>query len=419
MKRSRKTSPARLSKEADRFFQVAIKAIGAGCRIEDRFWDAHLETVAMTLLDAGNDAAIESALDYSFEKSPDAHDLLAESVETAAETCFFAVDGQTYQALLVSIPMIAWSKYPIYAGPLSASDVTPLETYLREIIFAQDTKSVVNPFMFSIEHLPPSFSKTRKLLKKLADSAVNEDVLVVKADKIPTLDMPADTRMILAAVLAPLGKPLFRWQEGVAVPASSKVGKVDVSKKARTKAAATAIAPMDRDQCLTLWIERAKPILAKLVPGASIDCGLPDAFFRICRECDQRVRPHMVSSAVDHLETALGTTASQLHAIIAGVGDAQVDEYRVAFALRSSGDVVNGMIWPLVAQEDDDTNPGPREQIEAILKTSQVGKITNLPGVLPPEFCEDCGAPLFYDADAEAVHPHMPDDSNLTPAHYH
>ena len=150
-----------------------------------------------------------------------------------------------------------------------------------------------------------------------------------------------------------------------------------------------------------------------------MEIGLPDAFFHNCRECDRRVRPHMVTSAVAHLEAALGTTAGQLHAIIAGVGEAQVDEYRVAFALKNSGEVVNGTIWPLVAQEDDDTNPGPREQIEAILKEAKIGKITKLSGTLPPESCEDCGAPLFYDADGEAVHPHMPDDANFAPAHYH
>lgn len=430
MKRLRKKSSLRLSKDAARLILMASNTVRAGCRLENRYWDAQLETLATQLLDVGNDSAIETALDQTYESEPDAHDVLAESVEAAAESCFFDTEGQHYQALLVSVPLIAWSKYPMAAGQLRADGVASIEACMRQYILADNTECAVNPFLYSIDHLPQSFSETRKLLKYLADATINQDILSTKASKIVTIDMPADTRMLLAVVVAPLGKPIFRWQEEAAsadMPTAAKA-----ATKASTKASAKPLAKarkatgvtkppasMSRTDCLALWVEHAKPDLAKLIPGATLECGLPDAFFRNCRECDRRVRPYMVTSAVDHLETALSTTADQLHAIIAGVGETQVDEYRVAFALKRSGEVVNGMIWPLVSQEDDDANPGPREEIEAILRASKVGKITKLAGVLPPEFCDDCGAPLFYDADAEAVHPHMPDDSNLSPAHYH
>ena len=434
MKRQRKKSSQRLSKDATRLIQMASDSVRSGCRVENRYWDTQLETLAMQLLDAGNDSAIETALDFTYESEPDAHDVLAESVEAASESCFFYVDGSHYQALLVSVPLIAWSKYPMAAGQLRAAGVALIEDGLRKYVFAPDTQCAVNPFLYSIDHLPQSFSETRKLLQFLADAVVNKDILSTKASKIVTIDMPADTRMLLAVVIAPLGMPIFRWQEGWQNERPAAPAKVAAKASTKTRAKTLATAPakaskkaiavqndvaVSRNDCLVDWVEHTKPELAKLIPGASLECGLPDAFFRNCRECDRRVRPYMVTSAVDHLETALSTTADQLHAIIAGVGEAQVDEYRVAFALKNSGEVVNGMIWPLVSQEDDDANPGPREEIEAILKAAKVGKITKLPGVLPPEFCDDCGAPLFYDADAEAVHPHMPDDSNLSPAHYH
>ncbi len=447
MKRVRKNPSARISKDAEQLLQIASDAFDSGCRVEDRYWDQKLETLATELLNAGNDGAVETALDVSYEKAPEAHDLLAESVEAVSETYYFNVLDQPHQALLVSVPMIAWSKYPMAAGHLKPADVAAIHQHLRDFIFAGDSRSVVNPFLYSIDHLPQSFSETRKLLQRMANAIVGEITITTKESKIETIDMPADTRMLLSVVVAPFGKPLFRWQEssasaqiaGKAVSKAASKAALKTPEKAPQKATPKAAAKskaslssstlpktvadsniiLNRSECLTLWAKHAKPDLAKLIPGASLELGLPDAFFRNCRECDRRVRPYMVSSAVEHLETALSTTASQLHAIIAGVGEAQVDEYRVAFALKNSGEVVNGMIWPLVAEEDDDANPGPREQIEAILKASNVGKITKLPGVLPPEFCEDCGAPLFYDADAEAVHPHMPDDSNLAPAHYH
>ena len=418
MKRLRKKSPARLSKDADRLIQMASATVDSGCRIENRYWEMQLESMATHLLDGGHDSAIEAALDHTYEKEPDAHDVLADTVEAAAESCFFEVDGKSYQALLISVPLVAWSKYPIAAGKLTAAAIAPIEANLREHIFASDTQSMVYPFLFSIDHLPQSFSETRQLLKTLADATANKQKLSIKAGKIETIDMPADTRMLLAVAIAPLGQAIFRWQEQAA-PAPAKSGTKTSSSKTTKNVASKTDAPVSRDECLIRWVEHAKAALAKLIPGASFECGLPDAFFRNCRECDKRVRPYMITSAVDHLEAALATNREQLHAIIAGVGDTQVDEYRVAFALRNTGEVVNGMIWPLVSNEDDDANPGPREEIEAILKAAKVGKITKLTGVLTPEFCEDCGAPLFYDAEGEVVHPHMPDDSDVSPAHYH
>lgn len=418
MKRLRKKSATRLSKDAERLIQMASATVNSGCRIESHYWEMQLESMATHLLDDGHDSAIEAALDHTYEKELDAHDVLADTVEAAAESCFFEMDGKNYHALLISVPLVAWSKYPIAAGKLTAAAIAPIEANLREHIFASDTQSMVYPFLYSIDHLPQSFSETRQLLKNLADAAVNKQKLSVKAGKIETIDMPADTRMLLAVAIAPIGHAIFRWQEQAA-PAPAKSGTKISSSKTAKKVAAKIGTPMSRGDCLSQWVEHSKSALATLIPGASFECGLPDAFFRNCRECDKRVRPYMITSAVDHLEAALATSREQLHAIIAGVGDTQVDEYRVAFALRNTGEVINGMIWPLVSNEDDDANPGPREEIEAILKAAKVGKITKLTGVLTPEFCEDCGAPLFYDAEGEAVHPHMPDDSDVSPAHYH
>ena len=161
MKRQRKKSSQRLSKDATRLIQMASDSVRSGCRVENRYWDTQLETLAMQLLDAGNDSAIETALDFTYESEPDAHDVLAESVEAASESCFFYVDGSHYQALLVSVPLIAWSKYPMAAGQLRAAGVALIEDGLRKYVFAPDTQCAVNPFLYSIDHLPQSFSDTR------------------------------------------------------------------------------------------------------------------------------------------------------------------------------------------------------------------------------------------------------------------
>jgi hypothetical protein len=42
-----------------------------------------------------------------------------------------------------------------------------------------------------------------------------------------------------------------------------------------------------------------------------------------------------------------------------------------------------------------------------------------LNGLFAPEFCEDCGAPLFADADSEMVHPELPEEAETAAVHYH
>ncbi|MFM7462267.1 MAG: DUF2863 family protein, partial [Burkholderiales bacterium] len=62
MKRIRSKSPLRLSKDAERLITMSTAAASSASRSEDQYWQLHLETLAMTLMDRGNDAAIEAAL---------------------------------------------------------------------------------------------------------------------------------------------------------------------------------------------------------------------------------------------------------------------------------------------------------------------------------------------------------------------
>ena len=84
---------------------------------------------------------------------------------------------------------------------------------------------------------------------------------------------------------------------------------------------------------------------------------------------------------------------------------------------------MHGVVWPLFGREDDDDiepgKPSPREEIEAIFKECKIGEVLKLPELFAPEFCEDCGAPLFVDADKEMVHAELPEEADAPPAHYH
>ena len=375
---------------------MCTAAATSGSRTEDQYWQAHIETLATALMDRGNDTALEAALDQTHQMNSPAHEILAASCEAAAESCIINLDGEAgvQQAQLISIPMIAWSKYRIPAGPIDEKMMKPVRAHLHGHILGRDVKLCLISFLYSIDQLPRGFADTRKLTKKLAEAAVNAETPKLDFAKLgDTAELPADVRFLIGVAVTTRGTPTFQWQQ------------LDTH--------------INRTECLTRWIEQCRPSLAKLMPGCAFESGLPDAFFHNCRESDLRVRPYMLSSAVAIVETVLKTAPGQLSAVVAGVGETAVDEYRVSITRKGQNEVLHGIVWPLYGAEDDDANPGPREQIELILKEHKVADLTRLPGVLPPEYCEDCGAPLFFDHEGEAMHAEMPEDSEHPASHYH
>ena len=197
-----------------------------------------------------------------------------------------------------------------------------------------------------------------------------------------------------ACVAAPRGNPLFRWQED----ASGHAG---------------------RAGSLEQWIAQARPTIAKLLPGCVFECLLPDAYYVNCRESDRRVRPFGIRAAIAFLENALKVKAGDLHAVIAGFGEERVDEYRVGFTVDGDSHVAHGVVWPLYGREDEGARPGPLEEVLAQLAEVGVTEVKKLQGTFTPEYCEDCGAPLFANPEAEMVHAELPEEADSPAAHFH
>lgn len=389
----------RLPKEAARLVSLCEAAIASGSRVEEQFWITQADELAASLMDRGNDAALEAALGHTHKLNTPVHDVLAATCEAAAEACLLTAKNNTAirQALLISIPLIVWSKYQIPAGPLAERTITPICSHLHGHILGRDVSLCVNPFLYSIDQLPRGFADTRKLLKLMAMAAEQNTTAHIDYGKLAeTTALPADVRFILAVVVVNQGDALFQWQENDS-PDSTPTHKT----------------------YLEQWNSQTRPLLAALLPGCEFECGLPNAFFNNCRESDLLVRPRTLDSVIDGTATMLDLPTTAMAAVVAGVGDGQIDEYRVSLTRKNHNEVVNGVVWPLYGEEDDDTNPGPRQTIEALLKQHQLAEITLLDGVRPPEFCDDCGAPLFYTHDGEAVHAEMPENIDHPITHYH
>ena len=395
MPRTRAKAPPRLTRDAERLIALANGLNASGSLTEDRYWEAQMSALVAKLLENGNDAPIDGALDHLYQTNLGAYDTLIELVENESESLLVTEGDTAWQALLIAVPIVAWSKYSIPSGPIGRAEADALRVQLQAHVLSDPARLAVVPYLYSIDHLPRHFSELRRLSARLAESAVANESPRLDLSRLPeTAHLLADTRFVVACVAVPRGSAIFRWQED----ASGHAG---------------------RAGSLEQWILQARPTLAKLLPGCVFECLLPDAYYVNCRESDRRVRPFGIRAAVAFLENSLKAKPADLQAVVAGFGDERIDEYRVALSIIGESDVAHGVVWPLYGREDENAHPGPLDEVIAQLTEVGVTEIKKLAGTFTPEYCEDCGAPLFANGDGEIVHAELPEEADTHTAHFH
>jgi hypothetical protein len=120
---------------------------------------------------------------------------------------------------------------------------------------------------------------------------------------------------------------------------------------------------------------------------------------------------------VAFLATTLNVSANALTAVVGGCYNRQLEEFRVGFAVGEEEEVIHGVVWPLLGAEDEMSDVP--EEIETVLKESGLQHIVMLRQRLPMEYCDDCGAPLYPNADGEMVHAELPDVAEQPSQHLH
>jgi hypothetical protein len=385
----------RLPPDADKLVGLSLALFASGSRIEDRFWEAKLDALLAKVVRNGNQTTLDAALDHLQQNHPDAYGALADMAETHSESFVIEHDGVAYEALLIAAPVLAWTRYVIPSGPLKTDSVDALRAHLQAHVLAGGTRVALAPFLYSIDQLPRHHVETYRVAQQLIQAAINGTPAKVNLGDLPeTSPILADPRFLLAVVAAPVGASLFRWQE-------EENG-----------------ARIERGQCLEQWASQG---------GANLAVVLPDAYYSACRDADERVRPHTVRTAIRYLYDTIGATPQDLRAVVAGFGERRIDEYRIGFTRRGSNDVIYGVVWPLYGRENGELSideeggetAGPVEEISALLKEAGVTDIRRHAGRFEPEYCDDCGVPLYADPLGEIVHAEMPEDAEPAQPHFH
>lgn len=415
MRRPSKNPARKFSADSQRLASLSQSMVRASSRIESRNWEARLDLVLQKQLANQQMQAIDSALDHLFHTDLDAYDALLDSIEAISGSCTLEHDGKVHDALLLAVPVLAWTRFTIPSGPISAAAMQALTAQLYGHILASNTRAAIAPTLFSIDQLPRSYGDTYQLTRRMAEAALSGKALQVPAALPDTAPFLADTRYVLLAVTAEAGQPLLRWQEDEAGP----------NRVAATQAA------------LTQWQLQAGPSLQAMLPGCGIELMLPGAYYVTCRDADKAIRPISLRAAAHYLTHTLAIEPAQLSVVIAAIGeesgDYRVDEFRIAYSVGDSQEVVYGVVWPLYDEETAEefisalsqTRPAanapltPLQQIIAVLRETGITRIQQAGSVMPGEYCDDCGSPLFCNVEEEMVHAEMPEDAQQNTGHLH
>lgn len=390
MKRNR--SPRRLKQTPDtlRLIQLATSLSESSSRIEDDFWEKRLTVLVMHLIGRSAEETLMAALDPLYRETSPAYGTLVSTIEACAETRY-AETPDGLDALMIAIPILAWSRFPIPAGPISVLQLDAIRMHLQANALASGTKLSLCDRLYSPDQIPQTYIDTAQLMDKVAQAAKHgRDVTIDPKKMGETMSFLSDSRYLIGAIAAPQGAPMFRWQEEGG----------------------------NHTESARQWILQGSDLIRPLLPACALELQPVNAYHAAVLNADRASRPWSLRSAVAFLQTVLNLLPSELIAVIARFHDDQTEEYRIGLALRQDQTVVHGVVWPLLETEDNDNELSA--EIETVLQEAGITEVIQLSQRFPIEYCDDCGTPLYPSAEGEPVHAELPEEqAENTQRHLH
>lgn len=391
MRRSRYISRARHHADADTLAKLARRMSESGTRIEDQLWERRLVELINDRLARGFEEVIDAALDELSTSNPRAYDDLADLAESCAESSTIEIDGKAHDAVLLALPVLAWSRYKLPTLALSAALIDNIAVQIAGHLAARGALCAVADTLYSIDQLPESFGEVRDMAEALFGAAAQDGRLKVdpKALREPVA-MLADSRYVLAALVVPQGAPLYHWQQ-------------------------TGVDPDAKTAALEAFAEQLTGVLTPIMTGCRFRVLAPNAFHAALRLGDRELREFSLEAAVSFLKLTYDLGAATLQATVAAYEekrDQPTTEMRIGISRVADDDVVvEGVVWPLLGDDEERA----LEEIETALKRLGITRVVAHSHRFPLEYCDDCGAPVFPNPSGHSVHTEPPDDGNEQP----
>ncbi|XZG69107.1 DUF2863 family protein [Chitinibacteraceae bacterium HSL-7] len=371
--------------------QLADGLAESSGQLEDRFWQSRLDALVARTIQDGDEESLNAALDTVAQREElEAYNALADAIEGAVEATRVTLGEDSYDALLFTAPVMAWSRWPIPSERIGASTLQNLKVQLGAHVFARDTKLALADHLFSPDQLPQGYVGTAGLRDALIEAALADTTLTVEQSSLPeTRPFLADTRYVIGVALVPVAGAIFRWQEEDG----------------------------DRRENTQQWIKQGGAVLAGLLSGCASQAVVPGAYHAAWREADRASRAYSVRATIAFLMLTLNLQPHELQATIAPFVSRRLEEYRVGFTRRGSDQVLHGVVWPLMDGEHEHSEI-PAE-IEGVLRELGLTDVVLLDHDLPLDYCDDCGTPFYPNADGELMHPELPEDDIEAPQQQH
>lgn len=398
-----RTKSPRVVQELSR---LAAGLAASGSRIEDAFWENRLAAKIHAQLRTGDDQNLEAALDQLYDTDSVGYGEFIYAIEAAIECGILIREGIGHDVLMFAAPVLTWSRFSIPSGLISEPVLAGLREQLRTHVLAEDVQFVLADCLFSPDQLPRGYHLTHELANKLWTAAVagERDLHMNPRQLAETGRFLSDTRYLLGAIAVPQGRPMFRWQQA------------DGASADRSTASSPGV-KSSKQEILLAWQTHGTEALRPLFQGCAFELLIPDGFFSAWRMADRLARPYSTHATIDFLQSTLNISANRLRAVIAPFYDQWLEEYRISFTLKDRDEVLYGIVWALVGDEDE--NSDTVTQIETTLRECGIAHTTVLDNRFLLEYCEECGAPLFPNPEGEVVHAEFPDEGEVAPVHLH
>jgi uncharacterized protein DUF2863 len=403
MKKSRTPRRTKSPRAVQELARFAAGLAASGSYKEDIFWEKQLGTKINAQLRMGNDQNLEEALELLYDTDPAGYGEFIYAIEAAIECSTLSHEGCTYDVLMFAAPVLTWSRFSIPSGPIPETILNDLRKQFQTHVLIETTQFSLADYLFSPDQLPRGYRLTYELAEKLCAAAAGGQDLHMNPRQFPeTANFLSDTRYLLGAIAVQQGEPMFRWQE------------TDITSQINNGVAGVK---SSRQRILLNWKTECGKALRSLFQGCALDLLLPDGFFSAWRMADRLARPYSMHATVDFLQSTLNIPVSDLRAVIAPFHDQLLEEYRVSFTFMDSNEVLYGIVWALVGEEDE--NSDTISQIETTLQECGITSITPLDNRFPLEYCEECGAPLFPNSEGEIVHAEFPEEGDKIQVQLH
>ena len=211
------TPAIRLTRDAKRLITLGQALARSGSRLEDIYWEELLGQLITKLLTGKKSKSLENVLDVLVSQDIGVYEILIELAETHSESMSLeAQDGGEYEVLLVSAPIVAWSRYRLPEGKLTDEQRDGLKNAIAESIAAPGAKISMLPDLVTFDQMPQTFQETRAWTQCLGMQALGKLIEACAVGQAPDIEgMLADARFAVAAVVkcrVPKGDAVFRWQ---------------------------------------------------------------------------------------------------------------------------------------------------------------------------------------------------------------